>query len=94
MKYLPKSVYFWFFILEIKADSIREIAKLWYSPHLRNIIEQVDKFDKVPRNSSVLGPVESDPEYQLIVEANNCAAEIDNEIGMTIQTCFMSKNPK
>ena len=29
----------------------------------------------------VSGPVEADPEYQLIVEANNLAAELDDEIG-------------
>jgi U4/U6 small nuclear ribonucleoprotein PRP31 len=29
----------------------------------------------------VTGLMESDPEYQLIVEANNIAAEIDGEIG-------------
>ena len=28
----------------------------------------------------VLGPVELDPEYQLIVQANNLTVEIDNEI--------------
>lgn len=30
---------------------------------------------------SVMGQVESDPEYQLIVEANNISAEVDNELG-------------
>lgn len=30
----------------------------------------------------VAGLMESDPEYQLIVEANNVAVEIDGEIGM------------
>jgi len=28
----------------------------------------------------VCGPLEADPEYQLIVEANNVTVEIDNEI--------------
>lgn len=28
-----------------------------------------------------MGLMESDPEYQLIVEANNIAVEIDGEIG-------------
>jgi len=28
----------------------------------------------------VCGPLEADPEYQLIVEANNITVEIDNEI--------------
>lgn len=31
---------------------------------------------------TVAGPVEADPEYQLIVEANNLTVEIDNEISM------------
>lgn len=30
--------------------------------------------------SSVSGPVESDPEYRLIVSANNLTVEIDNEL--------------
>ena len=29
---------------------------------------------------AVVGPVEADPEYQLIVESNNLVVEIDNEI--------------
>lgn len=43
---------------------------------------QIEKHSKVPRKSAdIVGPVESDPEYQLIVEANNMAVDIDNEIG-------------
>lgn len=33
---------------------------------------------------TVAGPVEADPEYQLIVEANNITVEIDNEISETL----------
>jgi len=29
---------------------------------------------------AVLGPVEADPEYQLIVESNNMLVELDTEI--------------
>lgn len=29
---------------------------------------------------AVVGPVEADPEYQLIVDSNNIIVEIDNEI--------------
>ena len=29
---------------------------------------------------SVIGPVEADPEYQLIVDSNNILVEMDNEI--------------
>ena len=35
---------------------------------------------------TVNGPVEADPEYQLIVEANNITVEIDNEISQLIAT--------
>lgn len=37
---------------------------------------------------TVLGPVESDPEYKLIVEANNIMVEIDNEIGECLYDVF------
>lgn len=33
---------------------------------------------------SVAGPVEADPEYQLIVDSNNILVEIDNEISMYV----------
>ena len=36
---------------------------------------------------SVVGPVEADPEYQLIVDSNNILVEIDNEISKYI-TCM------
>ena len=35
----------------------------------------------------VAGPVEADPEYQLIVEANNITVEIDNEISKLVYNC-------
>ena len=39
---------------------------------------------------SVTGPVEADPEYQLIVEANNITVEIDNEISRF--SCLLKLN--
>ena len=35
---------------------------------------------------AVLGPVEADPEYQLIVESNNMLVELDTEISMFVLT--------
>ncbi|XP_022909633.1 U4/U6 small nuclear ribonucleoprotein Prp31 [Onthophagus taurus] len=62
-------------------SSVRELCKLRDSDHLKSIINQVRLFaNKVRKSSDIIGPVESDPEYQLIVEANNTAADIDNEI--------------
>lgn len=48
-----------------------------------DIMQQIDIFQSRPRAAEdVLGPVESDPEYLLIVEANNLIVEIDDEICM------------
>lgn len=70
-------------LLDIKVDSVRELAKLWDSPLMQKVTSQIDKYSKILRKSSdIIGTVESDPEYQLIVEANNLAVEIDTEIGM------------
>lgn len=64
------------------ADSIRELCKIRDSEETKRILEQLREFAKKPRNSSeMIGNVESDPEYQLIVQANSLAVDIDNEIG-------------
>ena len=39
------------------------------------------------------GPVEADPEYLLIVEANNLAAQIDEEIGKDNRTNIQGSCP-
>ena len=63
-------------------SSVRELAQLRDSEQLQQVITQIEKHSKIPRKSTdIIGPVESDPEYQLIVEANNMAVKIDNEIG-------------
>lgn len=62
--------------------SVRELAKLRDSEQLQKVVIQIEKYSKLPRRSTdIVGPVESDPEYQLIVEANNMAVDIDDEIG-------------
>jgi len=62
---------------------VKEVAKLWDSPRLINIKTQVEEYSqKVRKAQDLKGSVESDPEYQLIVEANNYSVEIDNEISI------------
>ncbi|KOB71514.1 U4/U6 small nuclear ribonucleoprotein Prp31 [Operophtera brumata] len=59
-----------------KNTSIRELAKLRHSDRLkRNVGNNRKKIE-------VTGLMESDPEYQVIVEANNIAVEIDGEIAI------------
>lgn len=46
-------------------------------------MRQINIFQSKQQNGDdVLGPSESDPEYLLIVEANNLVVEIDDEICM------------
>lgn len=80
-------IYKWFmrFFLEIKVASVRELAKLRDSEQLQKVMLQIESYSKVSRKSAdIVGPVESDPEYQLIVEANNMAVDIDDEIGKRV----------
>lgn len=68
-------------LVNFQVSSIRELCKLHDSKHLTNILKQIDHYIQHPRKpSEMIGNVESDPEYQLIVEANSTAVEIDNEI--------------
>lgn len=67
--------------INLAVASIREICKLRDSDRLSNVLSQIEKYAKNPRTTTeMVGNVESDPEYQLIVEANNIAVDIDNEI--------------
>lgn len=66
---------------ELKNVRIEDVAKLRNSSRLNDIMAQIDVFQSRQRKpDEVLGPVESDPEYLLIVEANNLIVEIDDEI--------------
>ncbi len=57
------------------------MAKLFYSERLKDILLRIKEFSGKPRKAEELqGPVEADPEYLLIVESNNIAVEIENEV--------------
>ncbi|CAG0879549.1 unnamed protein product [Cyprideis torosa] len=65
----------------LKVDNVHEVAKLRDSEHYEAVIEAVDEcLAQGPKTGSVTGPLEADPEYQLMVEANNVSADIDSEI--------------
>lgn len=67
--------------VDVKVQSVRELCKLRDSERLQNILRQIEDYATRQRTSAeMIGNVESDPEYRLIVEANAIAVEIDNEI--------------
>ncbi|XP_021951510.1 U4/U6 small nuclear ribonucleoprotein Prp31 [Folsomia candida] len=64
-----------------KIVSIRQICKLRDSEQFSRVMRQIgENINHARSTDDVIGPVEVDPEYQLIVEANGLAVEIDNEI--------------
>lgn len=68
--------------VETGLKSVRNIAKLRDSEQLERVMKEIQKRSNTERKEEVTGPVEADPEYLLIVEANNLAVEIDNEINI------------
>lgn len=72
-----------FLFAEVKVSTIGQLAKLHDSDRLKTILAQIETYRcKLRRPEDVVGAVEQDPEYLLIVDANNVAVEVDNEIGM------------
>ena len=70
------------------SHSVKSVAKLSDSDKLKDTLKQMGSFLENPRTrDSVFGPVEYDPEYKLIVEANNLTVEIDNETNLINQYC-------
>ena len=62
---------------------MKDVAKLFRSARLKDAMDRIECFSSSKQNEmeDLQGPVEADPEYLLIVEANNLAAQIDEEIG-------------
>jgi U4/U6 small nuclear ribonucleoprotein PRP31 len=60
--------------------SVQAFAQLANSDRLNKMMESIEAYLEDPRTDRVIGPVEADPEYQLIVDSNNILVEMDNEI--------------
>lgn len=67
--------------IDIKITSVRALAQLRDSPKLKKIMKDMEMYKTKRRTcTEIVGPVENDPEYQLIVEANDLAVLIDDDI--------------
>lgn len=66
--------------INVNVDNVRSICKLRDGEKLNIILKQIDFYIQNPRKASEIGNMESDPEYQLILDANTISLEIDNEI--------------
>lgn len=67
--------------VDTNQDSVRSIAKLLDSNHLKETLSKMAQ-SKVKDKLVLTGTVEQDPEYMLVVQANNLTVDIDNEINI------------
>ncbi|KAH8370404.1 hypothetical protein KR093_003319 [Drosophila rubida] len=69
--------------VDVTVQSVRELCKLRDSERLQNTLKQIEHYASRQRSAAeMLGSVESDPEYCLIVDANAIAVDVDNEISI------------
>lgn len=67
----------------VARESVKSIAKLLDSERLNSVMTRIEFYHKQERSrDEIQGAVEQDPEYKLIVEANNITVEIDTEINI------------
>ncbi|KAI0092439.1 Nop domain-containing protein [Irpex rosettiformis] len=63
------------------VEDVRKVAKLYGSKRMNDILKEIDKYQANPSTPEQMAlPTHSNPEYQLIVQANNLSVDVDNEI--------------
>ncbi|TDL29616.1 Nop domain-containing protein [Rickenella mellea] len=63
------------------VEDISKIAKLEGSKRMVEILKEISKYTANPSSQEAMSlPAHSNPEYSLIVQANNLAVDVDNEI--------------
>lgn len=83
----------------LNDKSVHSVAKLKDSILLIETMKKIDFYTKHQRKSTneIQGPLEHDPEYLLIVDANNLLVEIDNEIDIIhnyVKTIYHKRFPE
>lgn len=62
-------------------DNVSSIAKLEGSKRMADILKEIEKFQANPSSADAISlPAHLNPEYNLIVQANNLSVDVDNEI--------------
>ncbi|CAK9783880.1 putative Pre-mRNA splicing factor [Cutaneotrichosporon oleaginosum] len=61
---------------------VSKVAKLMSGTKLKEVLEDIGRYTAKPTDmsSSTGGPLEENPEYHLVVTANNLSVEVDNEM--------------
>lgn len=71
-----------------EVEDVKSVAKLLEGKRLNETLEQIKYYEKNPTDMTATGgPIEENPEYALIVTANNLSVEVDNELLMVHKVC-------
>ncbi|KAN0127102.1 Nop domain containing protein [Lactarius tabidus] len=63
------------------VDDVRTVARLEGSRRMSEILGEIEKYQVNPSSAEAMSmPVHSNPEYNVIVQANNLSVDVDNEI--------------
>ncbi|KAF7313671.1 Nop domain-containing protein [Mycena chlorophos] len=63
------------------VEDVSSIAKLDGSKRMADILQEIKKFQENPTSAATMAlPAHLNPEYTLIVQANNLSVDVDNEI--------------
>ncbi|KAJ7781408.1 hypothetical protein B0H16DRAFT_1658996 [Mycena metata] len=79
-------------------EDVSKVAKLDGSKRMTDILQEIEKYQANPTTAATMSlPAHLNPEYTLIVQANNLAVDVDNEILVVhkfIRDHYASKFPE
>lgn len=63
------------------VEDVTKIAKLYGSKRMNDILTEINKYQENPSTPAAMAlPAHMNPEYNVIVQANNLSVDVDNEI--------------
>ncbi|TFK76071.1 Nop domain-containing protein [Pluteus cervinus] len=76
-------------------EDIGKITKLQGSKRMNDILKEIEKYQSNESSAATMAlPAHMNPEYNLIVQANNLSVEVDNEILVFIRDHYAPKFPE
>lgn len=67
-----------------EQNDVTSIATLLHSAEMQSILQEIDQYAG-QEERRIMGILEADPEYHLIVRANDISLEVDNEIRIVVE---------
>ena len=82
---------------DLATGGVKSVAKLMASSEFARIMEDIQHFKDAGADREIVGQLEEDPEYKLIVETNQMSAEMDDEVMLVhkfIRDLYAQKFPE